>query len=138
MTTSLEYSSDYPLQGLTLLVSDDEMRLRQIIVLMAEELGATVIDVETSEKAIAVYARKQQEIDLVMLDLRMAGMSGESAYRKIKEMNPGAKVVLSSGIRPEEDFVIELESDGSAFIEKPFDMDGLAKILCKLAERPFE
>jgi two-component system, cell cycle sensor histidine kinase and response regulator CckA len=138
MTTSLEYFSDYPLQGLTLLVSDDEMRLRQIIVLMAEELGATVIDVETSEKAIAVYAQKQQEIDLVMLDLRMAGMSGESAYRKIKEMNPGAKVVLSSGIRPEEDFVDELENDGSAFIEKPFDMDGLAKILCKLAERPFE
>jgi two-component system, cell cycle sensor histidine kinase and response regulator CckA len=138
MTTSLEYSSDYPLQGLTLLVSDDEMRLRQIIVLMAEELGATVIDVETSEKAIAVYAQKQQEIDLVMLDLRMAGMSGESAYRKIKEMNPGAKVVLSSGIRPEEDFVAELESNGSAFIEKPFDMDGLATILCKLAERPFK
>jgi two-component system, cell cycle sensor histidine kinase and response regulator CckA len=138
MTTSLEYSSDYPLQGLTLLVSDDEMRLRQIIVLMAEELGATVIDVETSEKAIAVYAQKQQEIDLVMLDLRMAGMSGESAYRKIKEMNPGAKVALSSGIRPEEDFVSELESDGGAFIEKPFDMDGLAKILCKLADRPFQ
>jgi two-component system, cell cycle sensor histidine kinase and response regulator CckA len=138
MTTSLEYSSDCPLQNLTLLVSDDEMRLRQIIVLMAEELGARVIDVETSEKAIAVYEQKQEEIDLVMLDLRMAGMSGESAYRKIKEMNPDAKVALSSGIRPEEEFITELEGAGCAFIEKPFDMDGLAQVLCQLAGRPFQ
>lgn len=131
----MEYTSDCPLTGLTLLVSDDEMRLRQIIVLMAEELGATVLDVETSEKAIAIYEEKQSEIDLIMLDLRMAGMSGESAYRKIKELNPSAKVALSSGIRPEDDFIAELEANGCAFIEKPFDMDGLSEVLCKLAQR---
>ncbi|MBN2528141.1 MAG: response regulator [Deltaproteobacteria bacterium] len=137
MTTPLEYSPDCPLAGLTLLVSDDEVRLRQIIVLMAEELGATVIDVATSEDAIATYRENQDEIDLLMLDLRMAGMSGESAYRKIKEMNPNARIALSSGIRPEDGFIAELETAGCAFIEKPFDMDGLAEVLCKLANRPF-
>ena len=137
MNTSLEYTSECPLQGLTLLISDDEIRLRQIIVLMAEELGARVIDVDTSEKAIAAYEAKGDEIDVVMLDLRMAGMSGESAYRKIKEMNPSAKVALSSGIRPEDEFLDELASQGCAFIEKPFDMDGLAEVLCKLAGRQY-
>lgn len=125
------------MQGLTLLVSDDEIRLRQIIVLMAEELGARVIDVDASEKAIAIYQEKQNEIDLLMLDLRMAGMSGESAYRKIKEMNPNAKIALSSGIRPDDEFIDELVADGCAFIEKPFDMDGLAEVLCRLANRAY-
>ena len=138
MTQTTEYSSECPLQGLTLLISDDEIRLRQIIVLMAEELGANVIDVDTSEKAIAAYEEKRNDIDLLMLDLRMAGMSGESAYRKIKEMNPAAKVALSSGIRPEDPFIEELEAAGCAFIEKPFDMDGLAEVLCKLANRPYQ
>ena len=104
---------------------------------MAEELGATVIDVATSEEAIAIYSEKQNAIDVLMLDLRMAGMSGESAYRKIKEMNPAARIALSSGIRPEDGFIDELVKAGCAFIEKPFDMDGLAQVLCKLANRPY-
>ena len=133
----MEHTSESPLKGLTLLVSDDEMRLRQIIVLMAEELGARVIDVATSEEAIDTYKEKQHEIDIVMLDLRMAGMSGESAYRKIREMNPNARIALSSGIRPEDDFMSELDTANCAFIEKPFDMDGLAEVLCHLAERPY-
>lgn len=135
MPTSVDNTLECPLAGLTLLLSDDEMRLRQIIVLMAEELGANVIDVDTSEKAIAVYQAQQHEIDLVMLDLRMAGMSGEAAFRKIKELNPDAKVALSSGIRPDDAFISELEQSGCSFIEKPFDMDGLSNTLRNLANR---
>ncbi|MBN2342112.1 MAG: response regulator [Deltaproteobacteria bacterium] len=139
MTTYVEHhsepGSECPLTGLTLLLCDDEVRLRQIVVLMAEELGATVIDVDNSEEAIAVYEAQQENIDLIMLDLRMAGMSGEAAYRKIKEINPGARVALSSGICPEDEFLNELDEAGCSFIEKPFDMDGLSAVLSKLASR---
>lgn len=135
MLTSLEQNAECPLEGLTLLLADDEVRLRQIIVLMAQELGATVIDVDTNEKAVALYTMRQSEIDLVMLDMRMAGMGGDVAYLKIKEINPDAKIVLSSGISPNDDFLAELNSRGCGFIEKPFDMDGLADILHRLANQ---
>lgn len=125
--------AEFPLQGLTLLLADDEIRLRQILHLMAEELGANVIAVDSCEKALDIYKKKSSEIDIVLLDLRMSGMSGETAYREIRAYDSNAKIVLSSGIPPEREFIEGLHKNGCEFIEKPFDMDQLGDVLFRVA-----
>ena len=50
---------DEPLKGLTLLLADDEARLRQVVGLMAEELGAEVIVVDNNEEAIQIYTERR-------------------------------------------------------------------------------
>jgi DNA-binding NtrC family response regulator len=120
---------------LTVLLADDEERLRQIVVLMIEELGARVIAVGSCEEALDIFLSRPGEIDLLMLDLRMGGMGGAEAFGRIMERAPGTAVVLSSGVRPARELLDELARHGGDFIEKPFDMDQLGMTLAAVAAR---
>jgi CheY-like chemotaxis protein len=42
---------------------------------------------------------KQKNIDLVILDMTMPGISGGEAFNRIREINPTVKVLLSIGVR---------------------------------------
>jgi len=135
MNHNLRCSDDVPLEGLTLLLAEDEIWLRQIVCLMVEELGADVISFDNCEEAVSLYRQRGDSIDLVMLDLRMDGMDGETAFKQIINMDPNAKVVISSGLRPTERFIRDLHNMGCDFIEKPFDIDKLSEVLVLVAGR---
>ncbi|NLN63219.1 MAG: response regulator [Myxococcales bacterium] len=124
--------TDQPLRNRVILFADDEPRLRMLVTMMLEDLGAQVIAVESGEEAVAAYAERQSDIDLVMLDMRMKGMGGEKAFAAIKQMAPKAKIVLSSGILPDAALLATIHSAGGAFIEKPFDLDVLSHTLSAL------
>ena len=129
MDQNIEHAEDFPLSGIKLLLADDEVRLRQIVVLMAVELGARVIAVDSCEEAIEIYKNKQSEIDIIMLDLRMNGIGGEAAFKELIKFDSNARIVLSSGMRPDESLFEELDKHNCLFIEKPFDMDQLSAAL---------
>ena len=57
---------------------------------------ATIISTNGPE-AMDIYTAKKADIDLVILDMIMPGMGGGEIYDKVKEINPHAKVLLSSG-----------------------------------------
>jgi len=115
--------------GLRILVADDEERLRFVVTMMLEELGAEVVAVDSCEKALEIYGATGGRFDVVVLDLRMKGIGGAAAFREILARDPGAHVVLSSGIRPDDHLLAELDGHGCAFIEKPFDIGQLARVL---------
>ena len=121
--------------GRRVLVADDEERLRFVLTMMLEELGAEVVAVESCEQALAAHAAPGARFDIALLDLRMKGMGGVAAFRAIAARDPAARVVLSSGIRPDEELLAELARAGGAFIEKPFDIGKLADVLGPLARR---
>jgi two-component system, cell cycle sensor histidine kinase and response regulator CckA len=121
--------------GLKILVADDEERLRFVLTMMLEELGAEVVAVDDCEKALALYGAPGERFDVVMLDLRMKGIGGAGAFREILARDPAARIVLSSGIRPDDDLLDELRHHGCAFIEKPFDIGLLARVLGGLVRR---
>jgi CheY-like chemotaxis protein len=100
--------------------------------MMLEELGGTVLDVETGEDAVEVFARQKDSIDIVILDLRMSGMDGISVYRQIRKIKNDAKIVLSSGINPDASLLEMLKDDGGIFIEKPYDIERLSSELHRL------
>jgi two-component system cell cycle sensor histidine kinase/response regulator CckA len=121
--------------GLKVLVADDEERLRFVMTMMIEELGAEVDAVDTCEKALELYGTPGKRFDIVVLDLRMKGIGGAAAFREILARDPEARVVLSSGIRPDDDLLAELARHGCAFIEKPFDIGQLARVLGGLVRK---
>jgi CheY-like chemotaxis protein len=123
------------LAGMKVLVADDEERLRFVVTMMLEELGAEVVAVESCERALAVCGEPDARFDLFLLDLRMKGMGGVEAFRTLVARDPGARVVLSSGVVPDEDLLAELGRAGGAFIEKPFDIGRLADVLGRIARR---
>ncbi|MBN2805010.1 MAG: response regulator [Deltaproteobacteria bacterium] len=132
MDKNLDSIPEFPLEGKTVLLLDDEKLLRQIVTMMLEELGASVLPVESGEQAIDTFKNSKQNIDIVILDLRMSGMDGLSVYKQIKALKNDAKIALSSGISPDNSLLNMLKNDGSIFIEKPYDIDKLAVEIFRL------
>lgn len=125
----LEYR---PLEGKRILLAEDEERLRTIVAMMIEELGAEVVTVSDGMSALDAYRGNSEEVDLVLLDMRMAGLSGATTFKRLLEFDPNVKVVLSSGILPDDDLVDMLVEHGCGFIEKPFNLDRLEDVLGKV------
>ena len=112
MTDTRSSATDFPLADRTVLLADDEARLRQVVTMMVQELGARVVDVASSEQAIDTYRRQPSGFDVVLLDMRMNGMDGKDAFREIRRLDPGARIVITSGVRPDRTFLQELEQAG--------------------------
>jgi DNA-binding NtrC family response regulator len=124
-----EDREDRPLAGKRILLAEDEERLRTIMAMMIEELGAEVTTLADGKSAINSYIANRDEIDLVILDIRMAGLSGASTFKQLLEIDPDVKVVLSSGIWPDDELVDLLFANKGGFVEKPFNLEKLALVL---------
>jgi len=126
---SEEPDDHQPLLGRTILFAEDEARLRTIVSMMLEELGAQVVEVENGISALEAYKNKPDKFDLVFLDMRMKGLGGDAAFLRLLELDPEVKVVLSSGIAPDNELMETLEKHGGGFIEKPFNISRLGDVL---------
>ncbi len=103
-----------------ILVIDDEKTVRELISDILESVSLDVTQATDGLDGIAAYVREQHEIDLVMLDLSMPGMSGDKVFQKLREINPDVKVILSSGYA--EDDVQKRYSmvRVNGYLQKPF------------------
>lgn len=113
----------------TILVVDDEPFIRRIASEMLEMSGYQVLLAVDGEEAVATYREHQNEISLVILDMVMPKKSGKEAYKEIKELNSKVKVLLSSGFKQDERVENVLKSGAQAFIQKPFTLEKLSKIV---------
>lgn len=120
----------------TVLLVDDEETIREVGGELLESMGYRVFLAEDGEQAIDLYAQKQEEIDIVLLDLVMPTMGGGEAYDRLKEVNPEVKVLLSSGFSIDGEATKILARGCDGFIQKPFTMTDLsARIRWVLAKR---
>ena len=108
----------------SVLVVDDESRLRQVITAVLKQCGYRVYEASTGEEAITTYRslmRQEGEVDLVIMDLTLkGGLSGEDALHAIKSLNPAAKVVASSGSLVDESLKGCLEQGFCDVLPKPY------------------
>ena len=111
---------------------EDEDRLRTIVSMMLEELGAEVITAPDGESAIREYNQCPDEIDVVLLDVRMSGLTGVATFKRLRELHTNVKAILSSGVLPEEHIIEEITANGGSFIEKPFNLVQLSTAIAKI------
>lgn len=111
----------------TVLFVDDQDVVIDVGRSILEELGYTVFVAKSGQKAIDIYAQRMEEIGLVILDMVMPVMGGGETYDRLKEINPGVKVILSSGysLNGQASGILERGCDG--FIQKPFNVNELSK-----------
>jgi len=78
-----------------ILVVDDEETIRTLFKETLEELGHRVIAVETGFEGLELV--KQQDFDLVFLDLKMPGMVGDDFFGQLKAIKPRLPVTIITG-----------------------------------------
>jgi signal transduction histidine kinase len=104
----------------TVLVVDDEPHVARVAARMVEMAGGSAIVVPGGREALARYREGGAEIDAVLLDLTMPGLSGHDTLVALREVDAHVPVILTSGY-PEEEVGGPLGSDPAlAFIQKPY------------------
>ena len=115
----------------TILIVDDEETVCAVGKQMLKYLGFNVLTAPDGHQALKVFRENADEIVCVLLDLTMPLMDGKEAFRALRHLHPGVKVILSSGYN-EQDAIQRLTGIGLAgFIQKPYNMATLKE---KLAE----
>jgi PAS domain S-box-containing protein len=112
------------LQALTVLVVDDDPLVLMNTAAMLEDLGHAVLEASSGEQALRVL-RRADNIDLVITDQMMPGMTGAQLIEAIGSEDPALPVILASGYA-------ELPEDqlaGIARLNKPFEQAELAKAM---------
>lgn len=119
----------------TVLVVDDEEMVRQVAKAILESVGFQVKTAENGEEAIDVFRQSTGEIDLVLMDMTMPHMNGEEAFARLREIDPGVRVVMASGYSAHDATTHITSKNLAGFIQKPYRAAELVAKLRGLLER---
>jgi PAS domain S-box-containing protein len=111
----------------TVLFVDDEELVLNAGGEMLRKLGYEVLLASSGQEALELYVKYHDNIDMVLLDIVMPYMGGGETYDRMKEINPGVKVLLSSGHSIDGQAIEILERGCDGFIQKPFDVGQLSQ-----------
>src|SRR5256712_435701 len=114
----------------TVLVVDDEIGPRESLrVILKPDYQVLV----ASEGEQAVQLIEQQAVDVVLLDLRMPGLSGIQVLEKIKATNPAIEVIVVTGYASYETVLEGLRLHAFDYISKPFSIPHLRDVVKRAA-----
>jgi two-component system cell cycle sensor histidine kinase/response regulator CckA len=111
----------------TILLVDDEKMVIEVSRELLESLGYQVYAAGSGQEAIAVYMEKRSEIDLVILDMIMPGISGGETFDRLREINSGIRVLLSSGYSINGQAQEILDRGCNGFIQKPYRLEEFSR-----------
>lgn len=112
-----------------LLLVDDEPMVRDVEKRLLESLGYEVTAAASGPEALAIAERRRGAIDLVILDMIMPGMSGRETFERLKAMDPGLKVLLSSGYSRDGQAAAIMAAGCHGFIQKPFSLEEISRTI---------
>ncbi len=116
----------------TLLVVDDDEGMRETMTAILRQ-SYRILRVATGEAALQIM--EKEAIDLVMLDVRLPGISGIEVLKILKENYPNVEVIVASAIK-ELDTAIEAMRHGAYhYIAKDFDAESLRTLAANASER---
>jgi two-component system, chemotaxis family, chemotaxis protein CheY len=113
-----------------IIIADDTAYMRAIIRQTLTDAGLTVVaEAETGEDAFTMFC--QHRPDLIILNLVMPRLEGLETLKKIKEINPEAKVLICSAMGQANIIFRAVQAGANDFLAKPFN----AKQLLEAAGR---
>jgi signal transduction histidine kinase/CheY-like chemotaxis protein len=133
---SLDSETAGPVPGPTILAVDDESTVLALARDVLEMHGYKVVTARNGEEALRVYREHRDEVSLVLLDLTMPVMGGVECFRRMKELDPAVRVVISSGFSSESTAAEVLKEGALDYLQKPYDIEHLARTIAKALARP--
>ncbi len=110
-----------------ILVVDDERGMRLTLADILRDRGCRVQTAETGEQAVRLCAGN--EFDMVLMDVRMRGIDGTEAFRRIQRRRADVRVIMMSAYALEHLEREALEMGAIAFLRKPLDVDALLVLI---------
>ncbi|HDP80893.1 MAG TPA: response regulator [Spirochaetes bacterium] len=114
------------------LIFDDEKAILRVARGILEQCGYKTVTARSGPEGLEIYRREHRNIDGVLLDLSMPGMSGLEVYERLRAINPAVRVLLSSGYMEEDTLKKAGERGIKGFIHKPYTAEELSEKMSEL------
>jgi two-component system response regulator PilR (NtrC family) len=118
---------------MNILVIDDEEVLQDVLTSLIQREGHTTHSARTGEEGLALLER--EEVDLVVLDLMLPGMSGMQVLQRIRERDPDQVIVVITAYSSIEGAIDAMRQGAFHYIPKPFKNDEVLLTLRKGLEQ---
>jgi two-component system cell cycle sensor histidine kinase/response regulator CckA len=118
-------------QGELIMVVDDEPQIREITAATLSRHGYRVLTAADGTEAVALFATRSSEIDVVITDLIMPNLDGAALAGIVRHLNPNIKILGISGLSSSGRNV-RMERFGSALLFKPFKVQALLEAVRNL------
>ncbi len=111
----------------TILLVEDEAAVRRLARRVLEEVGYTVLEAADGPEALRLTERWEGDIDLVVTDVIMPGMSGQELSTRLRAIRPWLRIMYVSGYT--DDTILQHGTllPNTSFLQKPFTPGGLAQ-----------
>jgi CheY-like chemotaxis protein len=119
----------------TVLVAEDEEPVRTMVQTVLQKFGYRVILAQDGQEAVEQFRAHRADIKLILMDIIMPRLGGRQAYEAIRLLDPGAKVLFTSGYTA--DFIKsrgELEQ-GMELLMKPVQPLDLLRKMREMLDR---
>ncbi|MEN8148492.1 MAG: sigma-54 dependent transcriptional regulator [Planctomycetota bacterium] len=120
-------------EAISILVVDDEARIREFVTSELTRRGFAVEEAESGEEALDRTA--QREFDVVLMDLRLPGMTGLEALRVIRQGEPAPEVIIITGHGAIDTAIEAIRLGAYHYVTKPFKLRELEIHIRKAGER---
>ncbi len=120
-----QQSPETPRFTCSILLADDNPAIIETLGSGLESFGHRIITAQNGQELIEQYQQAAEEIDLIISDLEMPLISGDEAFYKIREINPEAKFIMTSGFLEDERVQKALKAGAAGFIPKPCKLEVL-------------
>ncbi len=117
--------------GKILLVDDDAVFRREFKGCFDDY---EILEASSGDEAIDLLSRPN-EVDLVILDVRLPGADGIEVMSEIKKVAPGSGVIILTGYSSKDIAIEALRGQADSFIEKPFNIDTAKSIIDDVLKR---
>ena len=115
-----------------ILVVDDQFGDRETLKTILEDKGYKVATARDGAEAIKLV--RERHYDIIFLDIKLPDMNGVETFEQVKEIDPGAAVIMMTGYT-EEDLVKRAISGGAyTCVYKPFDMEKVIALVETIAK----
>ncbi len=119
----------------TLLVVEDDMAIRSVIVQLLEKFGYRVLVAGDGEEALEIYDGKQKEISLVIMDMIMPRKNGKETYEAMQRIKPDIHALFVSGYPADVISQKNLLPEDVVFLPKPVSPIELLKSIRTILDR---
>ena len=112
-----------------ILIVDDDQNIRKVLKDLLEKEGVHVLSAHNVDMALSFI--EQQDLDLIVTDLKMPGKSGMDLLAVVHERKPALPIILITAYGNIEAAVMAMKKGAYDFITKPFDEQELLNVIFK-------
>ena len=104
----------------TILIVEDDEPLLRLLRFFLDDAGYNVLSAKNGEEAVETYINHRGEIDLVLTDLGLPGLTGKDEILTLERINPDVRIICASGFIVPKVEADMLQAGAKAIIKKPY------------------